>query len=88
MQWLLQEHERRLDEDRAQKRARTLPSLARLPLGVRVTPATAAPTLKELVLRTTRHYRPASVGTALPPHRLADGRFGSEAHLNKCYSAT
>eukprot|EP00959_Pyramimonas_sp_CCMP1952_P270899 5663285-Pyramimonas_sp.AAC.1 len=46
MQWLLQEHKRRLDEDRAQKRARTLPSLARLPLGVRVTPVTAAPTLK------------------------------------------
>eukprot|EP00959_Pyramimonas_sp_CCMP1952_P067369 1406060-Pyramimonas_sp.AAC.1 len=75
MQWLLQEHKRRLDENRAQERARTFPSLARLPLGVRVRPVTAAPTLKELVLRTTRQYHPASVGTTLPPHRLTDGRF-------------
>eukprot|EP00959_Pyramimonas_sp_CCMP1952_P053769 1124699-Pyramimonas_sp.AAC.1 len=79
MQWLLQEHKRRLDDNRAHKRARTLPSLSRLPLGFGA-PADAAAlaSLRGLTLRTPRHFRPASAGTTLPPHGLADGRFGTE----------
>eukprot|EP00959_Pyramimonas_sp_CCMP1952_P237236 4958308-Pyramimonas_sp.AAC.1 len=88
VQWLLQEHKRMLLDNREQKRARTLPSLDRPPLGLQeLKDAAASVSLKGLLLRTTRHYRPPCVGTTLPPQRLSDGRFGAEAHRSKCCSA-
>eukprot|EP00959_Pyramimonas_sp_CCMP1952_P153806 3217771-Pyramimonas_sp.AAC.1 len=88
MQWLLQEHKRRLLDNPEQKRARTLPSLDRPPLGLQEPKDTAASvSLKRPLLRTPRHYRPTCAGTTLPPQRLSDGRFGAEAHRSKCYSA-
>eukprot|EP00959_Pyramimonas_sp_CCMP1952_P074016 1547027-Pyramimonas_sp.AAC.1 len=58
-QCLLQEHMRRLLDNRGQKRARSLPSLDGLPLGLQEPKDTAAAApLKELLHRTTRHCRP------------------------------
>eukprot|EP00959_Pyramimonas_sp_CCMP1952_P372384 7798335-Pyramimonas_sp.AAC.1 len=88
MQQRLQEHKRRLEEKRARKKARTLPSLASLLVGFgRPNDAPTPSTLKDLVMRAPRAFQPSGVGTTLPPHRLADGRFGAETHRAKVYSA-
>eukprot|EP00959_Pyramimonas_sp_CCMP1952_P355068 7437729-Pyramimonas_sp.AAC.1 len=39
-------------------------------------------------MRAPRPCQPSSVGAAIPPHRLTDGRLGAEAHHAQIYSAT
>eukprot|EP00959_Pyramimonas_sp_CCMP1952_P196296 4103905-Pyramimonas_sp.AAC.1 len=39
-------------------------------------------------MRAPRAFQPPSVGATPPPHRLADGRFGADAHRAKVHSAT
>eukprot|EP00959_Pyramimonas_sp_CCMP1952_P294452 6158860-Pyramimonas_sp.AAC.1 len=78
-----------MEESRARKKARALPSLSSPPLGFgRPNSATAPSALKDVVLRAPRPFQPSSACAALPPHRLADGRFGAAAHRAKMYSAT
>eukprot|EP00959_Pyramimonas_sp_CCMP1952_P236900 4950835-Pyramimonas_sp.AAC.1 len=89
MQQRLQEYKRRLEEARARKKARTLPPLTSLPIGFgRPSDAPTPSTLKDLVMRAPRAFQPSSVGTTLPPHRIADGRFGADTHRTKVHSAT
>eukprot|EP00959_Pyramimonas_sp_CCMP1952_P127604 2669135-Pyramimonas_sp.AAC.1 len=38
-------------------------------------------------MRAPRAFQPSSVGATLPPHRLADSRFGAGTHRAKVYSA-
>eukprot|EP00959_Pyramimonas_sp_CCMP1952_P042744 893913-Pyramimonas_sp.AAC.1 len=74
MQQRLQEHKRIVGDERARKRARTLPSLSNLPLGFgRPNEASIPTSLSDLVMRAPRPFQPACAGTALPPRRLTDG---------------
>eukprot|EP00959_Pyramimonas_sp_CCMP1952_P040491 846786-Pyramimonas_sp.AAC.1 len=62
MQQRLHEYKRRLEENRARKKARTLPSLSSLPLGFgRPNDALTPSTLKDMVMRAPRAFQPASV---------------------------
>eukprot|EP00959_Pyramimonas_sp_CCMP1952_P367811 7704462-Pyramimonas_sp.AAC.1 len=78
-----------MGDERARKRARTLPSLSSLPLRFgRPNEASIPSSLSDLVMWAPRPFQPASAGTTLPPPRLADGRFGAETHHAQMYSAT